>query len=289
MESTLDAVKANLFPGSHAAIDDWIKFPWHRDRTGAIQTHKTESSQALAIDVFGTIKVSDERDRILGALALQCGVPGDGPWTLNLEWTDPDNLLREPRQTQVDAIAFGKLGILVIECKFTEDGGGCSQPNQLTKGAHSGLRQCNGDYAPQTNPINGREARCALTGKGVRYWEVIPEVFGLDPEQEYRPCPFKGDAYQWMRNVVLAETLASAHGVSGAMIAAYADGECFATAQKVHSGLLGRAAPSGRKLMAPISYQAIVTLAKSVSEREGEWNALAEWIERKIGAVESRS
>jgi len=284
MEPTLEDVKANLFHRSHAAIDDWIKFPWHRDINGHIQTHKTESSQALAIDVFGTIKVSEERDRILGALAFQCGVPGEGPWTLELEWTDPANLLREPRPTQVDAIAFGKRGFLVIECKFTEGGGGCSQPHKITRGAHRGLRQCNGDYTLQINPVNRQEARCALTGKGVRYWEVIPGAFGLDPEQEYRPCPFKGDAYQWMRNVVLAETLASNRSVSGAMIAAYADGE-FATAKKVHAGVLGHAALSGRKLVFSISYQSIVTLAKSVSGHEREWDALSGWIERKIGTV----
>lgn len=230
MDSSLENVKANLFHRSHAAIDDWSKFPWHRDRKGAIQTHKMESSQALAIDVFGTIKVSEEKDRVLGALAIQCGVPDDGPWTLELEWTDPANLLHEPRPTQVDAIAFGKRAVLVIECKFTEGGGGCSQPNRITKGAHRGLRQCDGDYALQTNPVNGHEAHCALTGKGVRYWDLIPKVYGFDADQEYRPCPFRGDAYQWMRNVVLAETLASAHGVSAATIVAYADGESFATA-----------------------------------------------------------
>jgi hypothetical protein len=99
MKPTFEAIKANLFPASHAAICDWNKFPWHRDRRGIIQTHKLESSQALAIDVFGTIKVSEERDRIQGALARECGVPSDGPWILKLEWTDVDGLLSEPRPT----------------------------------------------------------------------------------------------------------------------------------------------------------------------------------------------
>jgi len=82
MNSTIDAIKANLFPPAHSAIDDWTNFPWDRHQT--IQAYKVESSQALAIDVFGTIKVSPERDRILGALARMCGVPDDGPWTLAL-------------------------------------------------------------------------------------------------------------------------------------------------------------------------------------------------------------
>jgi hypothetical protein len=69
MKAIYDAIKANLFHRSHAAIDDWDSFPWHRDRRGVTDTTKSESSQALAIDVFGTIKVSDESNRILAALA----------------------------------------------------------------------------------------------------------------------------------------------------------------------------------------------------------------------------
>src|SRR5216684_4709246 len=104
MEQSFETVKANLFPASHAAISDWNRFPWHLDRQGVIQTSKPGSSQALAIDVFGTIEVSEEKDRILGTLARKCGMPGDGPWSLELEWKDPKNLLNEPRPTQVDAI-----------------------------------------------------------------------------------------------------------------------------------------------------------------------------------------
>src|SRR5260221_1106299 len=160
METVLADVKKNLFPGSHSAISDWNKFPWHRH--GLVQTCKQQSSQALAIDVFGTIKVSREKDRILGALAQKCGQLDDGPWTLELEWTDKDRLLREPRATQVDAIAFGRNALLVIECKFTEAGGGCSQPIPISKGANRGLQQCNGNYAFQINPVNTVAARCAL-------------------------------------------------------------------------------------------------------------------------------
>lgn len=110
------------------------------------------------------------------------------PVTLKLEWIDRDALLNEPIPTQVDAFAFGQRAVLVIECKFTEGGGGCTQPNPRRKGAHKGLRQCNGDYAIQINPVNGVEARCALTGKQIRYWEIIPKIFGLDAEEDSRPC-----------------------------------------------------------------------------------------------------
>jgi len=289
MERTYDAIKANLFPASHQAIGNWDKFPWHRDRSGTIQTYKLESSQALAIDVFGTIKVSAERDRILGALARECGVPDRGPWRLELEWVDKDRLLHEPRPTQVDAIAIGPEAVLVIECKFTELGGGCSQVKPIKTGAHRGVRQCNGNYVKQINAANGKEANCALTGKGVGYWDAIPKIYGLDAAQDYLPCPFKGEAYQWMRNVVLANNLAAARGVSSAVIAAYADRQGLPTAEKARSGILGHRALSGQVLIKPMSYQAIVALAKSLSECPQEWGALAQWVERKIDTVPHKS
>ena len=233
MEPIFEAIKHNLFPASHPAISDWNNFPWHR-YNGVIQTYKVESSQALAIDVFGTIKVSRECHRILGALAQKCGLPADGPWTLELEWCAPKELLGEPRPTQVDAIALGARAILVIECKFTELGGECSQPKPIQKGVHRGLRQCNGDYAMQINPVQkgAGEARCTLTTKKVRYWDSIPKLFGIDADQDKRPCPFAGEGFQWMRNVVLADKLASDRGVSGAVIAAFADSDLFADRAK---------------------------------------------------------
>ena len=287
--ASFESVKANLFPGAHEAIGDWTRFPWHRDSHGAIQTFKLKSSQALAIDVFGSIQASDERVRILSDIARKCSVPDEGPWHLQLEWTDPDRLLNEPRPTQVDAIAFGKRSILIIECKFTEEGGGCSQTKPISSGANAGLRQCNGSYALQRNPINGRVGYCALTEKGIRYWDLIPEIYGLDPKRELHPCPFKGDAYQWMRNVVLADRLAKARGVSAAVIAAYADADNLATAKKVKSGGLGVAPKSGARTVIPMSYQSIVKLAQSLSGRPKEWEDLGRWIDRKISTVSERS
>lgn len=285
MQSELDAVKANLFPSSHAAIDDWNMFPWHRHQ-GKIQTHKPESSQALAIDVFGTIKVSNDRHRILAAIGRRCGLADDGNWEIDLEWSDPDNRLKETsHRTQVDAIAFGRHAILVIECKFTETGGGCSQPIPIAKGPNAGQRQCNGDYAMQVNSVKGIEARCALSGKEIRYWDTIPKIYGLDSNRDYRPCPFKGDAYQWMRNVVLADWLAETRGKSAAVIAAYADAESLPTAKKVRSGVLGHAAASGRPLITPISYQSIIALARSLSDHPETWGELGRWVNRKIQAA----
>ena len=285
MEHGYDAIKANLFPASHAAICDWDRFPWHRDHNGEIQTHKLGSSQALSIDVFGTIKVHPECDRILGALARAYNLPDIGPWQLELEWVDPDKLLLEPRPTQVDALARGLKTIMVIECKFTETGGGCSQVQKIAKGAHRGMRQCNGNYATQTNPVNKIEARCALTGKEIQYWQTIPNIYGLDATQDHAPCPFRGDGYQWMRNVVLANKLGTTHHVSTAVIAAYADRVGFPTADSARKGQLGQRTALDRDSIKPLSYESIIALAKGLSDRPMEWEALAEWVARKINIV----
>jgi hypothetical protein len=65
MEQMFERIKDNLFPTARAAIENWEAFPWHRDRHGNIQTWKNGSSQALAIDFFGTIKISGERGGVV--------------------------------------------------------------------------------------------------------------------------------------------------------------------------------------------------------------------------------
>ena len=137
----LEAVRANIFTDAHGYIANWQTFPWHRDDEGRIQAHKAHSSQALAIDVFGTIAMSRARDAVLGQIADVIGLPSEGPWEIKLEWTDPDRLLGERRSTQVDAIACSATAAILFECKFTEPGGGCSQPNKLSSGRNKGMRQ----------------------------------------------------------------------------------------------------------------------------------------------------
>lgn len=43
------------------------------------------SSQAIAIDVFGTLKMSIDRDRVLDAIARLVDVAPGGPWSITLE------------------------------------------------------------------------------------------------------------------------------------------------------------------------------------------------------------
>ncbi|MFT5327332.1 MAG: hypothetical protein ACI8P0_005221 [Planctomycetaceae bacterium] len=176
-------IESNLFPASRAAIGSWDSFRWHHDRQRRVDTWKPHSSQALAIDVFGLLSAVSQSDRdvILNDVAEQLGLTSGGPWIVELEWEDADNLLNENARTQVDAVARSPQAIIFFECKFTEtDGGSCSQPSAISSGANEGIRQCNGNYESQLNPVNGIESRCALSGKGIRYWDVIPSVVGVD-------------------------------------------------------------------------------------------------------------
>lgn len=277
-----EAVRENLFPASHGAIEDWKAFPWHRDRSNRIQAHKVHSSQAIAIDVFGTFKTSGDRDHIFDAIAERVGVALGGPWAVTLEWTDRDRLLGEPRPTQVDALAVGTKAALVIECKFTEPGGQCRQAAV----SRSGERQCNGGYADQINPRNGVRSHCALTGKGIRYWEYIPTVFRLDPDVDHAPCPFKGDAYQWMRNAVLAAAIGKHRNLQAAALAAFADHPCFPTARKAKRGPMDPSLACGAAIT-PISYQQIIEIACQVGRDQKLWNGLSAWVDRKIARAAS--
>lgn len=287
-EGKLAAIRQNLFPSAHAAIADWHAFDWHCDKRGVPQADKVQSSQALAIDVFGTIAAApaNARDAILDVLALRAGLKPGGPWRIALEWCDPANLLREPRQTQVDAIAFGAFSIMVIECKFTEPGGSCSQTKRLKKGPGSGLRQCDGRYAMQAHPVSGISSSCALSGKGIRYWDAIPRVFALDPHTIHDPCPFRGETFQWMRNMVLADELGRHADKMARCLIAYADEGGFPAEAKARDlSWLPPLAATGSPPFA-VSYQQLARLAADVDPAP-TWATLSQWIDRKVNAVRS--
>lgn len=187
-------IENNLFPLARPAIEPWEKFPWHLDRSNLCDTWKIHSSQALAIDVFGTLMMLEQssRDAIFDSVCKNLNVPPGGPWQVHLEWLDPTNLLKEPRPTQVDAVAVGQFAFILFEVKFTErQAGCCSQTMPL---ARVGQAQCNGNFELQVNPANRILDRCALTGKGIRYWELVPQIFRLNAGDDYRPCPFAGSA-----------------------------------------------------------------------------------------------
>jgi hypothetical protein len=282
----LTALRDNIFEPAHRAITDWQDFPWHRDRRLQVQADKVQSSQALAIDVFGAIKTACEESRntVLDAIARMAGLPAGGPWEVELEWSDPNNLLRERRRTQVDALAVGQHAIMVIECKFTETGGSCSQTNRINTGPAAGQRQCNGRYELQTHPVSGAVAHCALSAKGIRYWDVIPRIFDLDPVGAYAPCPFKGEAFQWMRNIVLAEELGRDQAKAARCIIAYAEGGGFPTEEKIMNLDWLPAFIGGARAPFAISFQQIAGIARE-ADGDSRWADLAAWIARKVALV----
>ena len=221
---TRDKIKRNLFPAAHSSVERWDEFRWHTDRGGECDTDKDNSSQALAIDVFGTLSQVKSRHHIFNEILRTLGFQSSGQWTVDLEWPVPNALLGEPRETQVDAVARNRDFLVFIECKFSEsEAGRCSQPKPLAKGAHEGVRQCNGNYEYQVNPGSGKAAWCSLTGKGIKYWEHIPKLFGVSPAEVHRPCPFADSKYQWMRNVVACWAESKAQRLTPVFLVVYAD------------------------------------------------------------------
>lgn len=234
----------------------------------------------------------EERDVILDALAHALRLSRSGQWRVELEWTDPCNHMKEKMLTQVDAIARSPSSLLFFECKFTELGGCCSQTRRLPKGAHQGAVQCNGSYTIQTNPVNGEEARCALSGKGIRYWRVIPEVFRYSADTDYEPCPFAGSRFQWMRNLTVCWEVARAKGLSPAFVILYADSTNLPFSAELQSPGWSQftSALRGEAIAFHVMpYRSFVALARSaVSSAGGNttlWDDLGAWVDGKIRRV----
>ena len=221
-------------------------------------------------------------------------VPGAGvlvvEWIVGRTFTEadvrnPDNLLGERQPSQIDAVARSAENLIFFECKFTEQSAGaCTQPN-----LRRGVRQCNNNYELQTNPINNKTARCALTAKGIRYWEHIPEIFTFGADQDHTPCPFAGSWYQWMRNLVQCSAVARHYNLRPAFVVVYADG-LFAVAKEIRLPAWQRFLSTLRPRhlpLATLSYQELVALAKqnSAPQQMATWQALDEWVNRKIKSV----
>lgn len=288
--SEILAIEANLFPTARPIVRTCPNFPWHRDRAGAITASLANSSQALAVDFFGTIDALTSRDAIVDAWMADLSVPFAGPWRIDLEVLVSRELLGEPRPTQIDVVAASSNGLVLFECKFTEpDGGCCSQALPIADGRHKGIRQCDGAFADQVNSVNGVRSACALTGKGVKYWDFVLEVLTIDRGREHRPCPFVGGWYQWMRNLVAARALGRYRGLPSAFVVTYTDGP-FPMARKVATDDWTRlnALAEGRAVpFRTTSYQRLWAVASAVvSERDRPTlDELEAWLERKVAAA----
>lgn len=286
-DEVVSIVRENIFEGAHKAIDQWNDFPWHTGPKGGCDSDKIHSSQALAVDVFGTLKVNSQKDAILNRLASQFGLPPGNGWQVELEYMNLANPLGELRLTQVDAVAKSDTSIIFFECKFTEsDGGSCRQFPPILSGPNKGIVQCNGNYTMQCNPINNVEARCALSGKGIRYWDVVPNVFKIRNDEDLNPCPFRYFWYQWMRNLTNCYALAEASHLHPAFIIVFAEAVNLPMAQKVKSKSWANLRRSIRTDVIPfdtISYQELIGIACETDKGiSAPWPMLSSWVENKI-------
>jgi hypothetical protein len=278
-------IEKNIFPPAHASISDWDTFPWHMSK-GRTDTDRIQSSQALAIDVMGTLQTSPCRNAILNFLAARINVPVSEKWEIILEWQDDENLLNEPsHRTQVDAVAISETAMILFECKFKEGGGGCSQTLEIASGAKKRTRQCDRKYHLQENPSNKRVSRCALTGKEIKYWRYIPEVFNFDPEQDYYPCPFVSTWYQYMRNLVLASALRERTKKHVAFVLLFADHYDFPTKLWLQSEDYSKFEKCLRNdgiPFSPLSFQHLVSICQQIEPHEKMWKDLKTWVDHKI-------
>lgn len=285
-------IEGNIYPSAHSAIGDWDEYPWHRHKD-QITTNWNQSSQALSIDLFGTVKAMKSqaaRDAVMNRIAQELRLPPDQDWKIELEWNDSKNRLNEPSQkTQVDVKAESANTLIFFECKFTEPGGGsCSQTGKNKQR----LAQCSGSYRLQTNPKSGKEAWCALTGKGIKYWNHIPEIFIYDGKQECAPCPFKGGWYQWMRNLVLCRAFAR-DGMKSCVAVVYADSAKLPFPLKIKGGEWKKFQKSLKdsSVIGLLTYQEILEMCDPALSPHGaeayDWKQLRAHILKKIISAEA--
>ncbi len=210
--------KNNIFYRSQDAIEDYNSFDWHKYKKEP-DSYKPQSSQALAIDVFGCLKLSPIKNQLINLFFKNTS---NSDWKMKFEYSD-ENLLNEKTSTQIDVVLESNKLVYLVECKFTETGGSCSQTNKLK--SIGNLPQCNGNYEMQKNPHPDYnfESKCALTGKGIRYWEFIDKLFTYSSSNEYHPCPFKGSEYQWMRNICFTKAFSEHYNIKCKSIIFYYD------------------------------------------------------------------
>lgn len=273
----IETIKSNLFYRSINSIDDYYSFDWH-NYEGEIDTDKINSSQALAIDFWGCIKLSPYKNQLLNMLFHK----NDDNWAIKLEYIDK-SLMSEIRPTQIDVIVESESSVIIIESKFTEqEGGGCSQIRKTKQGFY----QCNGKYEDQINPTNEIKSKCALTGKGIKYWEYIDTLTDFSKDKDYNPCPFKGGEYQWVRNICFAKTYAK-NKSSECYLVYYRSNKC-SISKKVDNGTyLGKLKGKIKnpKSFLPISYNELLEKVISYFDFDANekkiWSDLQKWLINK--------
>lgn len=276
-DANLETIYRNIFPGAHWAASKLRRSDWHK------YASSPRSSQALAVDVFGTIAVHPIRHEVMNRLAARVGLPAALDWKLEFEWSDPDNKLSETRhQTQVDVVATSDAAnaLLLLECKFHETGGDCTQYRE---------KRCDGRHPGPAQAGSEAVHRCVLTGKGIRYWLFVPEVFEPNDIFAGDVCPFSGENYQWMRNLALRAALENEAAKKAGLIVVYADRTGLPMNDKISSGAWLKSLPlrpEAARRIATSTYRELIRLAIAAAASAGEpltlWNDLAKWTDDKI-------
>ncbi len=153
-------IEETLFDAARVAIEPWNDSKWHMRGT-VCDTYQPNSPPAMATDLFGELKTALELERnaTLGQLSARLRLLEAGPWRIYLEWEDDRNRPGESRKrSQVDAVAKSRSTTIRLEGKFGEtDGGACDQMRWVRGKLHADMKQRNGNYAMQLNPVNGIE------------------------------------------------------------------------------------------------------------------------------------
>jgi hypothetical protein len=226
-------IEQNLFEAARPAMKKVRPDKWHQDKWSPIAASRRNSSQAMAISVFGTLDNMLEpcRTAVFDALAESIGLSAGGPWCVDFEYDVPYSVLGEPRPSQLDVRWKGRRALIAVESKFTESHGGCCSQTRRPRRRGEATpvpdvsSPCNGRYELQGASAQRTAYRCALTSKGIKYWDHIPEVLGYSPSDDHDPCPFRGSNFQWMRNVVAAHAEASPESLRAGFVLAYADSQ----------------------------------------------------------------
>ena len=281
-ELKIQSIKNNIFPYSLNAIDDFQVFDWHKYHNN-IDTDKINSSQGVVIDVFGLLKISPYKDLLINAIFDKSGTD----WNIDFEYTD-HTLLNEKPSTQIDVVISNTENVLLFECKFMEsDSGSCSQP----------MEQCNGDYKEQTNPKNDKTSHCSLTAKEIKYWDYIPKIYIYDNEENICPCPFKGNQYQFMRNLCFGKALSEKKNINVENYFIYYESEICPIYNKIiKEKYVEKLVEKLRykDTLKILSYNKLIVASKNAIRKIDQteykkWIELEKWLENKINVIRNQS
>ena len=271
----LAAIRANVHDAAHVGIKDWEAYNWHRDKSGAPDTHVPHSSQAFCISVWGTLARPDA-ERARRALSDLLSVPhlaGQLPVQpqIDLEFVDKGVLNEQGagNPTNVDALLTFDRTIVAVESKLTEPFGSCGQARQ---------GNCSGRYEVGSDIKTATAAPCRLqVADGRRtprtYWAVMTRLSAPGSYVPGIPCPFAGPAYQVMRNVAFAAEYASRRSKDWAVVFAFPAKLKPASVAQVEA-VRNRLLPENAARVAILDYEALaqslVKLPDEVSKGLGD-------------------